>query len=95
MREREVLANDGFFAINLTLDRGSCRLVEEPEIITRGFVYEPDADGLLAETRRIVTETVECTTNGRARKDIEQAVKSFLYTKTKRRPMVFVTISQT
>jgi len=95
MREREVLASDGFFAINLVLDRGSCRLVEEPEIITRGFVYEPDADGLLDETRRIITETVDCTTNGRARKDIEQAVKSFLYTKTKRRPMVFVTLSQT
>jgi mRNA degradation ribonuclease J1/J2 len=28
------------------------------------------------------------------RDDLEQSIKAFLYTKTKRRPMVFVTISQ-
>ena len=94
MREREILANDGFVVVNLTLDRTSCRLRDEPEIITRGFVYEPEAEDLLADTRRIVTETVNCTSNGRMRSDLEQSVKAYLYTKTKRRPMVFVTISQ-
>jgi ribonuclease J len=94
MHEREVLANDGFVVVNLTLDRTSCRLREDPEIITRGFVYEPDASDVLAGTRRIVTEAVNCTSNGRLRDDLEQAVKSYLYTKTKRRPMVFVTVSQ-
>ena len=94
MREREILANDGFVVVNLSLDRTSCRLREDPEIITRGFVYEPDAEDLLADTRRIVKETVNCTSNGRMRTDLEQSVKAYLYTKTKRRPMVFVTISQ-
>jgi len=94
MREREILANDGFVVVNLTLDRASCRLREEPEIITRGFVYEPDAEDLLADTRRIIAETVNCTSNGRMRGDLEQAIKAYLYTKTKRRPMVFVTLSQ-
>lgn len=94
MREREILASDGFVVISLLLDRNSCRLREEPEIITRGFVYEPEAEELLAETRRIITEAVNCSTNGRMRDDLEQTVKAFLYTKTKRRPMVFVTIRQ-
>jgi ribonuclease J len=94
MREREILARDGFVLVNLTLDRQSCRLREEPEIITRGFVYEPDAEGLLVATRKIVTQAVDCTSNGRMQTDLEQSVKSFLYSKTKRRPMVFVTISQ-
>jgi ribonuclease J len=94
MREREILSQDGFVLVNLTLDRSSCRLREEPEIITRGFVYEPEADELLASTRRIVKESVDCVSNGHLRQDLEQTVKSFLYTKTKRRPMVFVTISQ-
>jgi ribonuclease J len=95
MREREILAQDGFVLVNLTLDRSSCRLREAPEIITRGFVYEPEAADLLENTRRIVTESVDCVSNGRLREDLEQTVKSFLYSKTKRRPMVFVTISQT
>jgi ribonuclease J len=94
MREREILANDGFIVVNLTLDRSTCRLRSEPEIITRGFVHEPDAEDLLAGTRRIVNEAINCSSNGRMKGDLEQSVKSYLYTKTKRRPMVFVTISQ-
>lgn len=94
MREREILANDGFVLVSLTLDRHSCKLRMEPEIITRGFVHEPDAEDLLTRTRQIVTEAVNCTSNGRMQEDLEQAVKSYLYTKTKRRPMVFVSVSQ-
>jgi ribonuclease J len=94
MRERETLARDGFVLINLILDRDSCHLLDEPEIITRGFIHSGDADDLLDATRRLVTQTVNCASNGRMKSDLEQTVKSFLFTKTKRRPMVFVTMSQ-
>ncbi len=92
MREREVLSQDGFMLVNLTLDKKSCRLLCEPEIITRGFVYEPEAEELLEGARKIVTQSVNCVSNGRLQEDLEQTVKSYLYTKTKRRPMVFVTV---
>ena len=93
MREREILAKDGFILVNLTLDRKSCKLIGEPELITRGFVKPPDAEDLLTETRQIIRKTVDCTSNGRLQNDLEQAVRSFLYSKTKRRPMVFIIIS--
>lgn len=93
VREREVLARDGFVMISLVLDRTTNRLREKPEIITRGFVYSRESDELLADTRRLVTETVNSTGNGKL-KGLEQIIKSFLYSKTKRRPMVFVTINQ-
>jgi ribonuclease J len=94
MREREILANDGFVLVNISLDRKSSHLRGVPEIITRGFVHEPDAAELLENTRRIVAESVNSTSNGHMKDDLEQSVKSFLYTKTRRRPMVFVSISQ-
>ncbi|MGD9091391.1 MAG: ribonuclease J [Anaerolineales bacterium] len=94
VREREILSRDGFVLVNLTLDRNTCRLVEEPEIITRGFVYEREAEDLLSAARQLVVETVDCSSNGKIRIDLEQTLKSFLYSKTKRRPMVFVTMSQ-
>ncbi len=94
MREREVLARDGFVLVNLTLERNSCHLVEEPEIITRGFIYAADAEELLHATRQKVVETINCASNGRMKSDIEQTLKSFLYSKTKRRPMVFVSMSE-
>lgn len=93
VREREMLARDGFVLVNLVLDRRSCRLLDEPEVITRGFVSADEMEELIAETRQLVRKTVDCTSNGRLQSDLEQSLKSFLYNKTKRRPMVFVTIS--
>ncbi len=93
VREREILARDGFVLVNIVLDRNSCRLLDEPEVITRGFVSADELDQLIAETRQMVRKTVDCASNGRLQGDLEQTLRSFLYHKTKRRPMVFVTIS--
>jgi ribonuclease J len=94
VREREVLARDGFVLVNLTLDHDTGRLVEEPEVITRGFVYSRESEEMISEIRRLVVNTVDGTSNGRLRDELEQILKSYLYNKTKRRPMVFVTLNQ-
>jgi ribonuclease J len=94
MREREKLARSGIFLIDLNVDKYSGRLLGEPEIITRGFLSPDDANELLPEVRGRIMDIV----NGGgldAEKDIASAVKSFLYNETKRRPMVFVTLSKT
>ena len=93
VREREALARDGFVLVHLVMDRNTCVLSEPPEIITRGFIYQRDEGDLLAETRKLVEDGVRCG-NGNLQKDLEQSLKSFLYSKTKRRPMVFVTMIQ-
>jgi len=93
MREREKLARSGIFLIDLNVDKYSGRLLDEPEILTRGFLSPDDAEKLLPEVRHRIMDIV----NGgglNAEKDIASAVKSFLYNETKRRPMVFVTLSK-
>ncbi len=93
VREREALAKDGIVVISLVLEKNSGRLVEEPEIITRGFVYKRDAKDLLADARDRITATIN-RGNGNIQNDIEQSIKAFFYNETKRRPMVFVTINR-
>jgi ribonuclease J len=92
VREREALARDGFILINLILDRATGRLTDDPEIITRGFVYAREASDFL---ERIKSETREIVriSNGSPKEDVEQAVKAFVYNETRRRPMVFVTLT--
>jgi len=92
MREREALASDGVVLVNLNLDRER-RLTDEPEIITRGFIQSRAGDDLLDAARRMIRETVN-NANGNLQKDLEQALKSFLFNRTKRRPMVFITLSR-
>jgi ribonuclease J len=93
MREREELARDGFVMVNLTVDRNNCRLVKEPEIITRGFVFARNGEDLAGETQRVVNDVIACG-NGNVQADLEQTIKSYLYNRTRRRPMVFVSVNQ-
>lgn len=94
LREREAMARDGVVLVNLTIDRETCRLYEEPEIITRGFIYGRGAEDLRVATRRLVVEALDCNKNGNLQADLEHVVKSFLFNKTRRRPMVFVTVNR-
>ncbi len=93
VREREALAKDGIVVISLILEKSSGRLIEEPEIITRGFVYKRDAKNLLADARNRISDTIN-RGNGNIQNDIEQSIRAFFYNETKRRPMVFVTINR-
>jgi ribonuclease J len=93
MRERGKLARNGIFLIDISVDKLDGRLLHDPEIITRGFVSPEDAEEMIPQVRRRIMEVV----NGGGldnEKDIVNAVKSYLYEETKRRPMVLVTLSK-
>jgi ribonuclease J len=93
VREREALARDGIFLVNLSVDHNSGLLSEDPEIITRGFIYTRDANGLLSSIQKLIADTVR-RSNGRMQEDLQEALKSFIYNETKRRPMIFVIINK-
>ncbi len=91
VREREALARDGVVLVSLVLDQGG-RLIEIPEIITRGFVYKHGADDLLEAATQRTVEAVE-NSNGNIHDHVVQTLRSYLYNETKSRPMVLVTLS--
>jgi ribonuclease J len=93
MREREKLARNGIFLIDISVDDYNGRLLHDPEIITRGFVSPEEAERLLPEVRRKIMDVVN-EGGYENEKDIANAVKSYLYEETKRRPMVLVTLSK-
>ncbi len=93
MRERSQLARNGILLIDISLDKLTGRLLHEPEIITRGFVSPEDAEELIPEVRKRVMDVVHGSGIDNE-KDIVSAVKSYLHQQTKRRPMVFVTLSK-
>ena len=93
VREREVLGKDGILLINLEIYKNSSKL-KETEIITRGFMLSDDSDDLLNNLREKIKRTV-ARSGGNLQKDVQNVVKSYIYNETKRRPVVFVTLSRT
>lgn len=90
LREREALARDGIVMVHLVLDRYSGSLRREPVITSRGFLTAGDADEVLARARKRVAE-VAARANGNLNRDVEQALSNFLYSETRRRPLIYVT----
>ncbi|MBN2386714.1 MAG: ribonuclease J [Anaerolineales bacterium] len=93
MREREQLARSGLVLVSASLDKYSSRLLREPDVITRGFISAEDADRLLPAVRKKVTDMI----NGGGlddEKTISDAVRNLLYGETRRKPMVFVSITK-
>ena len=97
MREREMLGRDGFVIINITLDSHTHELMEVPDILSRGFVYLPEAGDMVTEAQRHIRRAVESNMDSDPREMrtiVEDTVERFLYTETKRRPMVFAFIHE-
>ncbi len=94
LRDRNVLAKDGMVVIIVKVDAKKKKLIDEPDIISRGFVYMKGSDKLINDTKQKVKDIfnsgVHRKTNywnplkGKIRDDIGQ----YLFNKTERRPMI-------
>lgn len=93
LKEREQLARSGILLINLGIDKYSNRLLEEPEIITRGFVSAEEAETIIPAVRNRVVDVIHGG-GFNVEKDIVDVVRTFVYNETKRRPLVFVTMAK-
>ena len=59
LRDRRVLAEEGVVVVIVTLDATTGEIVTGPEIVTRGWVYAPEAEDLLEEARQAVRASLE------------------------------------
>jgi len=91
MREREGLARSGFVVAVLRYNRKRGQPVGRPRIATRGFIFVPESEELLAEAEDIVMAAATVRP-GTSAAEVEEAVKSalssYLRRETKRRPIV-------
>ncbi len=94
LRDRQHLAEDGILIVVLTLQKGSNVLLAGPDIVSRGFVYVRESEGLMEEARAVLTKaTEECLSNkhvdwSRIKIVIRDTMNDFIWKKTKRRPMI-------
>lgn len=94
LRDRRVLAEEGVVIVVVTVDAKSGEVLTGPEIITRGWVYAPEADELLGEARQAVLEALEDAADvGKVdfetlRRRARSALGRFVNERTRRRPMI-------
>ncbi len=94
LRDRQHLAEDGILIVVLTLEKGTNQLLAGPDIVSRGFVYVRESEGLMEEARMILGEALEkCLSNrhadwNRIKLVIRDTMNDFIWKRTKRKPMI-------
>ncbi|WP_275425416.1 ribonuclease J [Bacillus sp. CGMCC 1.16541] len=95
LKDRKQLAEDGMLVIILTMSKAEKKLISTPDLVTRGFVYVKESEVLLKNMTKLITSTVndmELVGHRREWNEIKQNVKrsvnQYVYTHTKRRPMI-------
>lgn len=94
MRDRRLLSQDGLMVVCVTFDSKTGELISGPDIISRGFVYVRESDQLIEEAKKVVLDYIAgCEPSrhsdwGLIKNGLRSKLKDFLYTKTKRTPMI-------
>ncbi len=94
LRDRRVLASEGVVVVVVTVDTQTRKVLLGPEIITRGWVYAPEAEDLLDEACDTIAAAVERALAEGVRdvealeRDVRRAAGRFVSDRTRRRPMI-------
>ena len=100
LRDRQHLAEDGILIVVLTLERFSNQLLSGPDIVSRGFVYVRESEGLMEEARHVVEDAItDCMDRhvsdwGKIKNVIKDSLSDFLWKRTKRSPMILPIIME-
>ncbi len=99
IRDRQMLAQDGFLVVVATIQTNTGKLKKSPDIISRGFVYLRESQDLLQQTRYIIKKTIEDTVNGMnpinfeyVKEIVTDNVSRYLFQQTAKRPIVIPVI---
>ncbi|MED9820486.1 MAG: RNase J family beta-CASP ribonuclease [Christensenellales bacterium] len=97
LRERKLLSDDGVVSIALAVSRKSGAMMAQPVVSAMGFLYDSEHQKIESACRQhaanMVTRTIA---SGKKVRDsipqMQSQMRSFLYEKTKRRPVVLINL---
>lgn len=100
LRDRRQLSQDGIMIVVVTIDKNTCTVVSGPDIVSRGFVYVREAEGLMDTAKDKVQQALDkCEQSNISewsaiKSAIRDSLGRFLYEKTRRRPMILPIIME-
>ena len=100
LRDRKHLSEDGLMIVVVTISKEDGKVLAGPDIISRGFVYVRESEDLMDGAKNIIKDVLnECEEKNikewaYLKNNIKENLKDYLYTKTKRNPMILPIIME-
>jgi ribonuclease J len=100
LRDRRMLSEEGVVVVIVTVDAATGEIVTGPEIVTRGWVYAPEADGLIEDAKQVVRDSIAKAAHEGAtdfetmRRHCRKSLARFIDERTRRRPQVIPVVME-
>ena len=100
LRDRKHLSEDGLMIVVVTISKEDGKVLAGPDIISRGFVYVRESEDLMDGAKTVIKDVLnECEEKNikewaYLKNNIKENLKEYLYTKTKRNPMILPIIME-
>jgi ribonuclease J len=100
LRDRRKLGGEGFVHVLVTIEGQTGKVLAGPDIVTRGFVYEPESGDLIEEAKARVLEALErCAADGVMdqmilKQHMRSAASALFKERTQRRPVIIPTVME-
>lgn len=91
LRDRQVLAREGIAIVMIQLDKSAGKVTDDPEIISRGFIFNKEGKEFLSGTGKMLREKLNArkyVDSKVAREVTQDVLERFFFKETGRRPMV-------
>ncbi len=100
LRDRRMLSEEGVVVVIVTVDAATGEIVTGPEIVTRGWVYAPEADDLIEDAKDVVRAAIaKAAGEGNTdfdtmRRHCRKSLARFIDERTRRRPQVIPVVME-
>ncbi|MFA5359186.1 MAG: ribonuclease J [Patescibacteria group bacterium] len=94
LRDRRMMAEDGMLVVIVTIRKKTGELVQNPDLISRGFIYMKENKNIVEETRKRVRNLLKDKDHTSPafedyiKNKIRNEIGEFLWKRTNRRPMI-------
>ena len=86
--DRRLLSQNGFLVAVVALDGESGELLAGPQIVSRGLVYNQEAEEFIQGARDLVRDVVSETPRGELERRLRESLIDYVYNEIGRRPIV-------
>jgi len=100
LRDRKLLSQDGLIIVVVTINGETQEIASRPDVISRGFVYVRESEGLIDNIRDVANESImSCLSKNVTdwtilKNNMKNAVAHYIYETTKRSPMILPIIEE-
>ena len=100
LRDRKLLSQDGLIIVVVTISQETGEMVSRPDVISRGFVYVREAEGLIEGVKEAAMQSMEeCLVKRNVdwammKSSLKNSVARYIYDQTKRNPMILPIIEE-